>query len=50
MIKFVVMLGWGEGCGSPFLFGLSLYQIESTLGEKWEWKSMPHESKRELER
>ena len=33
MIKFVVMLGWGEGCGSPFLFGLSLYQIESTLGE-----------------
>lgn len=32
MIKFVAMLGWGEGCGSPFLFGLSLYQIESTLG------------------
>lgn len=32
MIKFVVMLGWEEGCGSHFLFGLSLYQIESTWG------------------
>ena len=30
--------------GSPRLFGLSLHQIITSTKEKWEWKSMPHES------